>query len=501
MIVTAVLFSLLFVRCGASDNDIDIRDTLSKLKTEIRSEMHDTINQEVALLRKEIHELRLRIPVQSAPASDEHNRPRNRKAENMSCTTSIEGTDFIFDGCNVSIRNGAGETATENGLGNVILGYNEVDDNRKRHVRTGSHTVVIGPSHSYSGYGGLVVGSGNVLAEKYASVFGGKNNAANGSFSSVVGGSDNIADGSYSLVLGGDNNWAKSTLSAILGGRDNKAKGKFSVISGGNGITVNDKFGYENGEPPVQPLTHPPTRAPAPSPTRSPIKGSTLSPTNESTTLSPAPPFTFPPSLTPATTAQILMKLYNNADGDNWTDNTNWGKTSDPCDWYGISCNDAGGLYKINLGSNGLSGSIPTEVGMLTQLTHIYLHQNALKCPIPTEIGELTKLSVLNLWSNFNVNEGIPTELGKLTQLTYLFLSNNALTGTIPTELGRLDQVTRLQLSNNQLTGTIPSEIGMLNQLTDLWLYFNTLNGSIPDEICDLEVETLYVDDDIEECT
>ena len=38
----------------------------------------------------------------------------------------------------------------------------------------------------------------------------------------------------------------------------------------------------------------------------------------------------------------------------------------------------------------------------------------------------------------------IPTELGKLAQLTILYLYNNALSGTIPTELGLLTELTEL---------------------------------------------------------
>merc|ERR1740136_640314 len=246
MIVTALLFSSFFVRCGALvDNGIDIRYTLNKLQSEIRTEMRDMINQEVASLRQELHELRLRIPVQSTQASNEKNSSRNLKEENMNCATSIVGNDYFFDGCNVHIRNGRGMTATANGLGNVILGYNEVDDDNgnRRHVRTGSHTLVIGPSHSYSHYGGLVMGHSNTLTAKYASVLGGNNNVATGEFSSVLGGNKNIADGEYSLVLGGSGNSAKSYMASVAGGEKNKAKGRFSFVSGGYKLISIGKYG------------------------------------------------------------------------------------------------------------------------------------------------------------------------------------------------------------------------------------------------------------------
>jgi len=34
------------------------------------------------------------------------------------------GTEFIFEGCNVNVRDGYGETSTTNSFGNLIIGYN-----------------------------------------------------------------------------------------------------------------------------------------------------------------------------------------------------------------------------------------------------------------------------------------------------------------------------------------------------------------------------------------
>ena len=78
----------------------------------------------------------------------------------------------------------------------------------------------------------------------------------------------------------------------------------------------------------------------------------------------------------------------------------------------------------------------------------------------------------------------IPPEIGNLTNLTYLNLRNNDLTGSIPPEIGNLTNLSSLGLSENQLTGEIPSEIGNLTNLTDLYLQTNRLSGIIPDEIC-----------------
>ena len=83
----------------------------------------------------------------------------------------------------------------------------------------------------------------------------------------------------------------------------------------------------------------------------------------------------------------------------------------------------------------------------------------------------------------------IPPEIGNLTNLTRLFLYQNQLTGPIPPEIGDLTNLTRLYLLDNQLTGSIPSEIGNLTNLTRLYLFDNQLTGTIPESICDLNIE------------
>ena len=78
----------------------------------------------------------------------------------------------------------------------------------------------------------------------------------------------------------------------------------------------------------------------------------------------------------------------------------------------------------------------------------------------------------------------IPSEIGNLTNLTELNLYGNQLTGSIPPEIGNLTNLTYMNLGSNQLTGSIPSEIGNLTNLYGLSLRYNQLTGIIPDEIC-----------------
>ena len=132
-----------------------------------------------------------------------------------------------------------------------------------------------------------------------------------------------------------------------------------------------------------------------------------------------------------------------------------------------------------------LTGSIPPEIGNLTNLTYLDLSNNQLSGPIPPEIGNLTNLTILELWEN-NLSGEIPTELYNLTNLTELDLSSNDLTGSIPPEIGNLTNLTELNLGENQLTGEIPTELYNLTNLEDLRVDNNELGGVVPSAIGNL---------------
>ena len=73
-----------------------------------------------------------------------------------------------------------------NGLGNLIVGYDE--PRLSGSDKTGSHNIVVGFRHNYSSYGGLVVGEYNEIAGGYATVSGGYNYTTNSNYTSVSGG-------------------------------------------------------------------------------------------------------------------------------------------------------------------------------------------------------------------------------------------------------------------------------------------------------------------------
>ena len=188
-----------------------------------------------------------------------------------------------------------------------------------------------------------------------------------------------------------------------------------------------------------------------------------------------------------------LEALYQDTDGDNWTNNRNWLSNAPLDSWHGVTTDRNGRVVELDLAENELSGTIPPELGSLIYLEDLNLSQNQLSGTIPLELGNLTSLEVLSLFDN-RLSGGIPLELGNLSNLELLALFENNLRGTIPLELAELDNLRWLMLSGNQLSGSIPSELSKLTNLEWLYLSENRLSGTIPTELENLtNLERLFL--------
>jgi hypothetical protein len=131
---------------------------------------------------------------------------------------------------------------------------------------------------------------------------------------------------------------------------------------------------------------------------------------------------------------------------DGTTEDGEWLSGSPICSWRGITCEKGvDPLFVVGMIDNfatglafRLSGTIPSEIGLLAALTQ------------------------LELSSSRSLVGTIPTEIGRLTDLKYLLLNDNQLNGTIVTEVGNLHKLEILLLEGNMLSGQIPSELGRL---------------------------------------
>jgi Leucine-rich repeat (LRR) protein len=172
-----------------------------------------------------------------------------------------------------------------------------------------------------------------------------------------------------------------------------------------------------------------------------------------------------------------LVAFYNNTDGANWFDNTNW-LTAPVSSWTGITTGE-GRVQQINLPNNNLSGSLPAEIGNLDTLTVLNINDNALGGTIPAELYGMINLNRLYLANN-GFAEPISDSFGSLTNLIHLFINGNQFSGGIPIALTNLVNLQQLGLSYNLLTGNIPTEIGNLTLLTNLYIDGNQFSGALP---------------------
>ena len=71
-----------------------------------------------------------------------------------------------------------------------------------------------------------------------------------------------------------------------------------------------------------------------------------------------------------------LAALYNATNGSSWQDDTNWLSNRPLGEWHGVSTDADGRVTKLVLGSNQLTGPIPSELGNLANLQDLELRGN-----------------------------------------------------------------------------------------------------------------------------
>ena len=166
----------------------------------------------------------------------------------------------------------------------------------------------------------------------------------------------------------------------------------------------------------------------------------------------------------------------------------NWRVNLPISQWDGITVSRARGGQRVTgllLRERGLDGSIPGDLGRLTELEVLDLQQNQLKGYIPSELGNLIRLRVLDLFGNL-LGGGIPSTLGNFTNLERLHLDTNLLSGSIPPSLGNLTNLRHFDLSQNSLSGSLPPSLGNLIYLRYFNVRDNDLSGPIPLELGNL---------------
>jgi hypothetical protein len=151
-------------------------------------------------------------------------------------------------GVNLQVVNGLGATnglpaspdffdlgfVVENGLGNVIIGYDENSNEQEPNgPKKGSHNLIVGTGHVYDQIGGIVAGDSNVAHGYGNAILGGWSNRTFGHFGGIIGGDANTTEEWGSTCLGGFDNEATDFTSVVVGGNQNESNEQMSVVVGG----------------------------------------------------------------------------------------------------------------------------------------------------------------------------------------------------------------------------------------------------------------------------
>ena len=146
------------------------------------------------------------------------------------------------------------------------------------------------------------------------------------------------------------------------------------------------------------------------------------------------------------------------------------------CSFYGIICNSKMQVNVMTLSNNGMVGTIPNSLFLLSELFSINFSFNRVtlttneKALFSTDVPSVgfsalkyaPKLNRIKL-SHTEVSSMIG--IGEAIAISELFLDGCDFESTLPTELFSLTTLTVLHLEASYLKGTIPREIGKLTNL------------------------------------
>jgi Leucine-rich repeat (LRR) protein len=150
------------------------------------------------------------------------------------------------------------------------------------------------------------------------------------------------------------------------------------------------------------------------------------------------------------------------------------------CNWSISKCNDNGYLTELALDHLGLAGSIPDEIGLLSNLKILSASGNRLQgrlLPI-SAYGKLTSLERLSLSFN-EVSSSIPSEIGLLSNSLIAFeASHNVIAGSVPQSFKALSKLELLDLSSNMdLQCDVFSFLPYLKSLRELYIGSTNFTG------------------------
>lgn len=123
----------------------------------------------------------------------------------------------------------------------------------------------------------------------------------------------------------------------------------------------------------------------------------------------------------------------------------------------------------------GLSGQIPSELGLLTTLQHLNLGRNALQGSLPSELCQLRQLEGITLLSN-QINGTVPACMGSMDSLQVLNLNFNKMTGALA---GGFQNVRQMYLNSNRFSQDLFKLVANMYSLVEFSGRENQFYGEI----------------------
>ena len=143
-------------------------------------------------------------------------------------------------------------------------------------------------------------------------------------------------------------------------------------------------------------------------------------------------------------------------------------------------------LTSLSLEANSLTGKVPDSIWNLDKMENFEIGQQALSGTLSPLVGRWINASIFHTNKMNGITGSIPSEFGLLTRLSSLKFSQNHLRGTLPSELGNLKDVTLMAISRNGISGTVPSEFGRLSKAREIYLQNTWLEGNT-DYLCNVK--------------
>ncbi|KAK2999194.1 hypothetical protein RJ639_024284 [Escallonia herrerae] len=115
--------------------------------------------------------------------------------------------------------------------------------------------------------------------------------------------------------------------------------------------------------------------------------------------------------------------------------------------------------------TNNFRGSIPVELGQLTNLVLFDLTSNKFSGVVPAQLFNISTIQVFSVADNM-LTASLPPELGHSLPKLKLFLADlNHFSGLIPASLANASELVKIRIGDNAFSGRIPLNLGGLQEL------------------------------------